>query len=69
MLPPNCPSLIVRVEREQSIADHNARIEREQRMPDAGIGKPSRGEILAARRVATYREGNVGFALPVRRSI
>ena len=49
--------------------DYFARVEREQRMPDAGIYKPSRGEILTAGRVSTYREGNVEFALPVQLSI
>ena len=51
------------------IEEDDARRERETAMEDAGIEKPSRGEKLIARRVQTYNEGNVEFALPVKQLI
>ena len=38
-------------------------------MKDAGIAKPLRGEKLIARRVQTFNEGNVEFALQAKQTI
>ena len=38
-------------------------------MADAGTSEPSRDEVLTARRVSTYCDGNDEFALSVQRSI
>ncbi len=49
--------------------EQTARRKREERIAEAGIAKPSRGEILTVRRVATYSESNVDFASSHQRSI
>ena len=66
---PSSPTNNMKVAAARSQQDEgDARREREMAMEDAGIAKPSRGEKLIARRVQTYKEGNVEFALQVKQT-